>query len=220
MVDISNFEMVLRLILAVVLGSAIGLERELKNQAAGLRTHIAVVLGAALIMLISKYGFTDVIINTKDPARLAAQVVSGIGFLGAGMIIVNRNKIRGLTTAASLWTTAAIGLAVGAGFYVPAVATTLILVFSLVLLKRFEWSGLKRKKKTMRVVVSDVESFMDGLDNLLVKNNILLDKTEIDDMGDLTQVLVYLQLPKHADMSSLVSDISTIRGVKKAEDIK
>jgi len=220
MVDISNFEMVMRLLLAVVLGSIIGIERELKNQSAGLRTHIAVVLGAALIMLISKYGFTDVIINTKDPARLAAQVVSGIGFLGAGMIIVNRNKIRGLTTAASLWTTAAIGLAVGAGFYVPAIATTLILALSLVLLKRFEWTGLKRKKKKMRIMVSDVEVFMDELDDVLLKNNILLDKTEIADKGELMELTVFLQLPIHADVSYLLGDLSKIKGVKSAEDIK
>ena len=220
MVDISNFEMVIRLVIAVALGSVIGLERELKNQAAGLRTHIAVVLGAALIMIISKYGFTDVIINTKDPARLAAQVVSGIGFLGAGMIIVNRNRVRGLTTAASLWTTAAIGLGVGAGCYVPSVAATLILAITLYGLKFIEDRSKKKNLKRIRVVVSDVEPFMASLDYVLAKDNIGLVKTEVKDIDDGMEMTVFLQYPKMADVSFLIEDITNIKGVKTAEDIK
>lgn len=212
--------MVIRLVIAVALGSVIGLERELKNQAAGLRTHIAVVLGAALIMIISKYGFTDVIINTKDPARLAAQVVSGIGFLGAGMIIVNRNRVRGLTTAASLWTTAAIGLGVGAGCYVPSVAATLILAITLYGLKFIEDRSKKKNLKRIRVVVSDVEPFMASLDYVLAKDNIGLVKTEVKDIDDGMEMTVFLQYPKMADVSFLIEDITNIKGVKTAEDIK
>ena len=212
--------MVIRLVIAVALGSVIGLERELKNQAAGLRTHIAVVLGAALIMIISKYGFTDVIINTKDPARLAAQVVSGIGFLGAGMIIVNRNRVRGLTTAASLWTTAAIGLGVGAGCYVPSVAATLILAITLYGLKFIEDRSKKKNLKRIRVVVSDVEPFMASLDYVLAKDNIGLVKTEVKDIDDGMEMTVFLQYPKTADISFLIEDITNIKGVKTAEDIK
>lgn len=212
--------MVIRLVIAVALGSVIGLERELKNQAAGLRTHIAVVLGAALIMIISKYGFTDVIINTKDPARLAAQVVSGIGFLGAGMIIVNRNRVRGLTTAASLWTTAAIGLGVGAGCYVPSVAATLILAITLYGLKFIEDRSKKKNLKRIRVVVSDVEPFMASLDYVLAKDNIGLVKTEVKDVDDGMEMTVFLQYPKTADVSFLIEDITNIKGVKTAEDIK
>ena len=212
--------MVIRLVIAVALGSVIGLERELKNQAAGLRTHIAVVLGAALIMIISKYGFTDVIINTKDPARLAAQVVSGIGFLGAGMIIVNRNRVRGLTTAASLWTTAAIGLGVGAGCYVPSVAATLILAITLYGLKFIEDRSKKKNLKRIRVVVSDVEPFMASLDYVLAKDNIGLVKTEVKDIDDGMEMTVFLQYPKTADVSFLIEDITNIKGVKTAEDIK
>ena len=124
---------VIRLLAAAVLGSLIGFERERLDRGAGLRTHALVATAAALIMLVSSYGFTDVVTRDRtivlDPSRIAAQVVSGIGFLGAGLIIFRRNTVYGLTTAASVWAVAAIGLACGAGLFIPAaVATALFLV--------------------------------------------------------------------------------------------
>src|ERR1700683_2913067 len=113
--------------LALVLSALIGLEREIRQKSAGLRTHTLVGVGAALFMLISKYGFTDVLETGRvilDPSRVAAQIVSGIGFIGAGLIFVRRDSVRGLTTAASIWLTAAIGAAAGAGLVVLAVAAT------------------------------------------------------------------------------------------------
>ena len=113
--------------LALVLSAAVGLEREIRQKNAGLRTHTLVGVGAALFMLISKYGFTDVLeprLVVLDPSRVAAQIVTGIGFLGAGLIFVRRDSVRGLTTAASIWVTAAIGSASGAGLPVLAVLTT------------------------------------------------------------------------------------------------
>jgi putative Mg2+ transporter-C (MgtC) family protein len=110
--------------LALLLSAAIGLEREIKQKNAGLRTHTLVGVGAALFMLISKYGFTDVLaprLVILDPSRLAAQIVTGVGFLGAGLIFVRRDSVRGLTTAAAIWVTAAIGSAAGAGLPVLAV---------------------------------------------------------------------------------------------------
>ena len=119
--------MIGRLALAALLGSVIGLERERLLWAAGLRTHMLVCVGSCLIMLVSAFGFADAL-GTKnvvlDPSRIAAQVVSGIGFLGAGTILLRGEVVKGLTTAASLWAVAAIGLAIGSGLYVPAVATT------------------------------------------------------------------------------------------------
>ncbi len=224
--DIStNVEFVLRLVLAVLCGMAVGIERERKNQAAGLRTHIAVILGATLVMLISKYGFTDIDVINKDPARLAAQVVSGIGFLGAGMIIVNRNKVRGLTTAASLWTTACIGLSVGAGFYVPAIATTVLLVGTLSILQHFESKHVKRGYKKITVVIENVDAFMEKLETVLGKNDIILEKVEkrehknIDcEEGELVDLSVYLHFPARADISFLIGDIGRIPGVRKVEE--
>jgi putative Mg2+ transporter-C (MgtC) family protein len=113
--------------LGLLLSAVIGLEREIRQKSAGLRTHTLVGLGAALFMLISKYGFSDVALKglvVVDPSRVAAQIVSGIGFLGAGLIFVRRDAVRGLTTAASVWVTAAVGAAAGAGLPVLAVAAT------------------------------------------------------------------------------------------------
>jgi putative Mg2+ transporter-C (MgtC) family protein len=115
------------LLAALVLSSLIGLERQLRQKSAGLRTHTLVGLGAALFMLISKYGFTDVLVPglvVLDPSRVAAQIVSGIGFVGGGLIFVRRDIVRGLTTAATVWLTAAVGSACGAGLPVLAAAVT------------------------------------------------------------------------------------------------
>lgn len=118
--NISYVDLSLRIVISLLLGGLIGLEREWHNHAAGFRTHILVCVGSTMIMLLSIYGFGDFSneYNVRmDPARLAAQVVSGIGFLGAGAIIRNGSSISGLTTAASIWVVAAIGLCVGAGFF-------------------------------------------------------------------------------------------------------
>ena len=111
-------QIILRLLVSAVLGSVVGLEREGLNWVAGLRTHMLVCVGSTLFMIVSAFGFADIIGNERvmlDPSRVAAQVVSGIGFLGAGTIILRREVVRGLTTAASLWSVAAVGLAVGGG---------------------------------------------------------------------------------------------------------
>lgn len=128
----------LRLVFAAALGAVIGFEREWRAKEAGLRTHFLVAMGSALVMIVSKYGFEDLPMNDgdliagthgADPARIAAQVISGISFLGAGVIVLHKRFIMGLTTAATIWTTSAIGLAVGGGLYtVPSVATVLVLV--------------------------------------------------------------------------------------------
>ena len=122
-------EMIFRLFVSLAAGVAIGLERENRNKDAGMKTHALVALGSALAMMVSKYGFID--IGGGDPARIAAQVISGIGFIGAGVIFVKRDTIvRGLTTAAGLWVTAAIALAIGAGMYVVgSVSAIMVVVF-------------------------------------------------------------------------------------------
>ena len=113
-------EMLLRLVIAAVLGGLIGAEREYRGKVAGTRTHLLVALGAALMMLVSRYGFG----GQGDPGRVAAQIVSGIGFIGAGAIMVDRQSVHGLTTAAGIWVAAGIGMATAAGLYVLALATT------------------------------------------------------------------------------------------------
>ena len=125
----SDLEVIIRLIASCILGGIVGYERQSRNKAAGLRTHILVSLGSCLVMLLSQMIYYSVQgLTNADPARLAAQVISGIGFLGAGSIMANRQgfTVTGLTTAASLWVVAAVGLATGAGYWVAAGVTTLL----------------------------------------------------------------------------------------------
>lgn len=127
-----ELDFILRIFIASLLGGVIGLEREYRDKAAGFRTHFLVALGSALFMIISAYGFEGVLTSPEqrlDVSRIAAQVVSGIGFIGAGTIIFQKNAVRGLTTAAGVWVTAAIGMACGGGMYVIAsVSTALVLI--------------------------------------------------------------------------------------------
>jgi len=134
--ELSFGEEVFRLLLAAGLGAAVGVERELREHEAGLRTHLLVAVGSALFTLVSAYGFSEFFTEGPraqpvDPTRIAAQIVTGIGFLGAGAIIRQGASVRGLTTAATLWAVAAIGLAAGAGFYGGAIATTVVVIVAL-----------------------------------------------------------------------------------------
>lgn len=137
---LSDVSLTLRLLLAALLGSLVGFERERLLWAAGLRTHMLVCVASCLVMIVSAYGFTSVLGPhvILDPSRVAAQVVSGIGFLGAGSIILRNEVVKGLTTAASLWAVAAIGLAVGDGLYLASMATTIIILVILAGLKPLE----------------------------------------------------------------------------------
>jgi putative Mg2+ transporter-C (MgtC) family protein len=134
-------DLLLRLTVAAVLGSAIGLDRQRLDKSAGLRTHMLVCVGSALVMIVSAYGFDQVLQPGRialDPSRVAAQVVSGIGFLGAGTIVVRRQSVHGLTTAASIWAVAAIGLAAGGALYLAATAATAMMLVILALIKPVE----------------------------------------------------------------------------------
>ena len=142
-----NVDFMLRLLVAGILGAIIGLDREYRAKEAGYRTHFLVSLGSALIMIVSQYGFQEIIKEnsvTLDPSRVAAQVLSGIGFIGAGTIILQKQIVRGLTTAAGIWATAGIGLAVGAGMYAIGIATTVLTLIGLELLSYiFKSVGMK-----------------------------------------------------------------------------
>jgi putative Mg2+ transporter-C (MgtC) family protein len=157
-----DVEFVVRLAVSAVLGSLIGIDRERLVWAAGLRTHMLVCVGACLAMIVSAYGFNDVLISEKvvlDPSRVAAQVVSGVGFLGAGSIILRNEVVKGLTTAASLWTVAGVGLAVGCGLYVPAVAGTAIILIILAGLKPIE-DRLRPKRHSAEIALTAPRGLM------------------------------------------------------------
>jgi putative Mg2+ transporter-C (MgtC) family protein len=140
-VAMPDSEMLIRLLAAAALGSLIGFERERLLWAAGIRTHMLVCVGSCLIMIVSQYGFSNIMTHQNvvlDPSRIAAQVVSGIGFLGAGAILARGEIVKGLTTAASIWTVAAVGLAVGGGLYLAASASTVIILIILAGIKPLE----------------------------------------------------------------------------------
>jgi putative Mg2+ transporter-C (MgtC) family protein len=149
----------IRLLIAALLGGAVGLERELREREAGLRTHLLVCMGSALFTLVSAYGFNDFMVNggnlvRTDPTRIAAQIVTGIGFLGAGAIIRQGLSVRGLTTAATLWLVAGIGMACGAGYYGPALIGTAIALITLGPLRAMSYRGLRRfRPRTARLLV-------------------------------------------------------------------
>jgi putative Mg2+ transporter-C (MgtC) family protein len=165
--QISHLDLIIRMVLAVILGGLIGLEREWNNHAAGFRTHILVCLGSATIMLLSEYGFSDFVNEANvriDPSRLAAQVVSGIGFLGAGAILRNGNVIKGLTTAASVWLVAAIGLSVGAGFITGALVCTCLVLISLYVLNKLEKHIIRhRRTHEVEIMINEHPGFLSSL---------------------------------------------------------
>lgn len=170
-----EFGFLLRVVLAGVCGMCIGYERKSRMKEAGIRTHFVVAVGAALMVIISKYGFEDVIGKNGvglDPSRIAAQVVSGVGFLGAGMIFMQRQMVKGLTTAAGIWSTAGIGMAIGADLYIVGIGTTiLILIAQKLLHSRINWlEGPKTEQLSIRL--TDEPGAIDYIMNFLKEREI------------------------------------------------
>jgi len=175
-------DILLRLVVAFFLGGLVGLEREIHGRPAGLRTHILVAFGSALTMIVSIYGFAGLNLN-YDPGRIAAQVVSGIGFLGAGTILREGISIKGLTTAASLWMVAAIGLAAGAGMHLIAIVSALLVLVVLYVLHPLETKfEASRPDNELEVSVSSVDSFGAVL-RLMRKYQGKLTKLQVGDEG-------------------------------------
>lgn len=165
-----QLELIGRLIVAAICGYIIGFERNTHKKEAGIRTHIIVAIASCLMMEISKYGFAD--IGDFDGARLAAQVVSGIGFLGAGMIFVQKNSVKGLTTAAGIWATSGIGMAIGGGMYVIGIVTTLLIMLLQILFHK-QTSFLRHLSfETIIFHMKDCPEALDVAKRLLSENNL------------------------------------------------
>ena len=182
---------VLRMLLACFCGSIIGLERSRRQKDAGIRTHMIVALGSALIMIVSKYGFMDIMHIEglrADASRIASNVVTGVGFLGAGVIFVRDVSIKGLTTAAGIWTTAGVGLAIGAGEYELGIAASIIMVVSQLILHRF-FSRLENTANEFTVVVSDTKDSVKNFKEKLASMNISVAKCNITRNKDSTLTL-------------------------------
>ncbi len=217
----SDLTVVMRLLLAAVLSGAIGYERERHGRAAGLRTHILVCVGSTLLMLVGLH-LTEVYrgIANVDPGRIAAQVVSGIGFLGAGTIMRFRASVRGLTTAASLWAVAGVGLAVGCGFYSAAIVTTLIILTVLFWLTRVEWQ-LVRKDWYRTLVIETTAATADVLQQvreILGNYQIELRDFVIQKSATTGQLVIELEVKltsRHQDDQVLV-DLMRVGGIAGA----
>lgn len=210
---------VIRLVLAAALGGIIGFEREQHDRPAGLRTHILVCMGSALLMLTSVevfWAYRD--LGDPDPGRIAAQVVSGIGFLGAGTILREGVTVRGLTTAASLWVVAALGLAVGSGLYLGALVVTFLSLAVLGYQARVETSLFRdRLRRRLRLVIEDRPGVISRVGVVLEERGIKILNLEIgegDEEGEVV-LLFTLTLPGRTRFSSLVEDLVMIEGVRQ-----
>jgi putative Mg2+ transporter-C (MgtC) family protein len=216
----SEFEMVLRLVFSLLLGAVVGLERETHDRPAGLRTFILVSVGSTLIMIVSmniRYlfpGATDV-----DPGRIAAQVVTGIGFLGAGTILHEGASIRGLTTAAGLWVVAAVGLAVGAGFYVAAGVTTALALVTLSLLSHVERSLVGGKGDAMVTIVTvDRPGQLGRIGSTLGDNGINIKDIKLSPKDeDLVEVVLKVKVPHREALAKALQTLAGLSGVRSAE---
>lgn len=222
---ISDGEIVLRLILSALAGGIVGLEREANHSSAGLRTHILVTLGSTLIMLISMYGFQGFGANNSggEPARLAAQVVSGIGFLGAGTILRTGNSIRGLTTAASIWVCGGIGLAIGNGFYLGGIATTIIVLFALRGLVFIQKKLFISQYKLLIVQCKERAGLIGDIGHILGKNNIIINEIKVNNEDNIVEgedhmieIIFMVKLPPKLIGESFFDEILNVHGVENA----
>jgi putative Mg2+ transporter-C (MgtC) family protein len=209
-----------RVVVAAGLGGAVGLERELREREAGFRTHLLVSVGSCLFTLVSAYGFNEFLVGggnvvRTDPTRIAAQIVTGVGFLGAGAIIRQGFSVRGLTTAATLWVVAAIGMASGAGYFSAAVITTALVLFSLWPLRIFAFRVMTRfRPETDRLIVQlpSGESPAPLLEKLESLGG-SLQTLEVGHEADRRTVLMDVTLPPKADAPAIVSQLSQLEHV-------
>ncbi|MFC5401524.1 MgtC/SapB family protein [Cohnella soli] len=227
---ISAWEMTLRILLALALGGLIGLERELGGHSAGFRTHILVTMGSAVIVLLSAYGFSEFASEPNvrlDPSRLAAQVVSGIGFLGAGTIMRTGLTVSGLTTAASLWVSAAIGLSAGAGFYYCAIISTVLVVISLFGLNKAEKRFSRTKKvREVQIKMEKKSSGLGGVLSYLHQSGLQINKLTVDsedrpgsEGGSCLLLHIQVKLKKVKKYEEVLASLVVMEGVLSLETL-
>ncbi|MFH1189472.1 MAG: MgtC/SapB family protein [Candidatus Omnitrophota bacterium] len=217
---INDWTILTRLILAAILSGAVGFEREFHGRSAGFRTHILLCIGSTLIMLTSMHMF-DLYSGrvVVDPGRIAAGVITGIGFLGAGTIMHFKSSIRGLTTAASLWVVAGIGLAVGSGLYFGAVVTTAITIVTLMIFARLEHAMIRKDwYRTLIVEMKEGIDHLKSIRGILEEWHVEITDFEADRASDGVNMVLKLGLklksPQYAD--DLVNDIGSLKGVASA----
>jgi putative Mg2+ transporter-C (MgtC) family protein len=217
---LSYLDMLLRLGTAVFLGALVGLERERLERAAGFRTHALVCVASALIMVVSIYGFPQS--DVLDPSRIAAQVVSGIGFLGAGVIIFRRNTVRGLTTAASLWSVAGVGLAAGAGLYIPAAAGTFFMLLVQAGMRPIEAYFFSHEDDRQRLLIEtrDVSTLLEKIPVVAAHHDMRVQSMQFERDSDRGTDVVELtiRLKRRDDRYAIVSELHGIESVVRVHD--
>lgn len=217
-----DLDVIIKILLACVLGGLVGLERESINRPAGLRTHILVCVGSTLVMtintiLVVSYSST---VNL-DPGRFGAAVLSGIGFLGAGTIIREGNSVSGLTTAASLWTIACIGLTIGAGHFLLATFTTLVVLIVLFTFARFENKiTLGSRIKILSIETQNKPGQIGKIGDATGKHECVIQDIKLENLSELSSViLLNFRYPKNFNLTALLDDLNAIEGIYRIEDI-
>ena len=217
---ITREDIIIRLVLAAVLGAAIGLERERKDWVAGLRTHMMVCVGATLATIVSAFGFADILGTPGvglDPSRIAAQVISGIGFLGAGTILfLKPGIIRGLTTASGLWAVAAIGLAIGSGMYTAAVVATLLALIILWGLQPIEKRFSQRfKRKYLRITIDTQANPADIITQLFGEQALDIASFSFDKNRDFCTIEFYFDRLDGLQMKEVLSKLQADKAIRE-----
>lgn len=211
-------EIVLRLVTACICGGFIGYERSLRQKEAGLRTHIILALGSALMMIVSKYGNYDLFDVTRvniNADRIAAQVVSGVGFLGAGVIFVRGGSIKGLTTAAGVWSTSGVGLAIGAGMYEAGIIATVFMVLAQIILHKVMPSSEMMQQSVISVTAEVDNSIIKDIETFLDDNNIQVVGVKIKKKDGLMQVDIAVRISKETSHSEIMKMMEISEQIKE-----
>lgn len=198
-------ELIFRIIVAAVIGCIIGYERHNRDKNAGFRTHSIVCMGAALMMIISKYSFSDV--ANYDAARVAAQIVSGVGFLGAGTIFIKKNSVSGLTTSAGIWATAGVGMAIGAGSYLVGIGSGFLLILVQIILHNPKYLASEPFRAVVKITVQDSTTILEELRQIFEKENIreLYLKVNKNKDSEFTKIELTLMFPSDSERKDLIN---------------
>lgn len=206
-----QLDYVLRIAIACICGMMIGYERKSRNKEAGIRTHAIVALGAALIMIVSKYGFDD--IAEYDASRAAAQIVSGIGFLGAGIIFVKKQMVSGLTTAAGIWATSGVGMALGAGMYLLGVIISVMLILVQIITHVSKNNSMVVRHE-LELEIDDYR-LIDEIQHILHQHKIKIDQIIIEKKEQILLVQFAVINLHFCDFTDLIDDFLTVKGINK-----
>jgi putative Mg2+ transporter-C (MgtC) family protein len=209
---VEQLPMLLRIVVACLCGAAIGYERSVRQKDAGIRTHIIVALGAALMMIVSKYGFFDVVIHDSvqvDASRIASTITTGISFLGAGVIFVRNASIKGLTTAAGIWATAGVGIAVGSGMYFIGILAAFLMIIIQIILHKYLRHIDNNVASEIKVTLAGGDASIDSFVALLEKNKLKVQSYSFDRLED--KVMFKLLVRAEADDMNFEKTIDYIR---------